>query len=121
VTLVPLTLLTPLPSLGNLEVVEIAHFQGLELVEVLQLLVNPRSVVLNECLSANPRGIALVRQACEFGFVDLTVISLDADWPRSMFTIPVVIEVDGICELDIVDDKAVKLISEFDGRRVELS
>jgi hypothetical protein len=38
-----------------------------------------------------------------------------------MFSIPVVIEVDGMCELDIVDDKAVKLVSEFDGRRVELS
>jgi len=44
-----------------------------KLVGVLQLLVTLRSAALNECLLAsNLRRIALIRQVCEFGFVDLT-------------------------------------------------
>lgn len=31
------------------------------------------------------------------------------------------LSLDGICELDTVDDEAVKLVSELDSRRVELS
>lgn len=52
-TLVRSTLQIPLSSLGNLEVMEIAHIRGLELVEVLQLLVNLRGKELNGRLLAS--------------------------------------------------------------------